>query len=299
MRFAKTTRSTYPNTTRGFNLSTTTSPAHSLEYFLQEISRDRRGYDLWRYALVETDNSLPQTGLDVMLAAWASLLELIEIENGRLRNIVMPDERLLEVLRKDCPDRVRDLIRKSDHPLNGISDIARRSSIGIMEPRELNEEVVQWLSEASKDRDVDYLLSRARGHTISGIGIEWRAEANRFSAKPWTMPPIESINKPGGLRSICCQLGSNALRVALLMALYRSETLSVAERMLDRERIIHSRPKWQCTLRAKLESETLLEVWETYPGDDKLLHIKAHERLIYHVHKRDWESVDSIGWRWE
>ena len=233
-----------------------------------------------------------------MLAVWASLVEVIEFRNDRPRPIVMPDERWVEELLKDCPAVVRERVKQYDHPLSAVSEIARSDLVGTIQPEELGEEVNQWLLKASRDRDLNHLIDRARGQTWRGIGVRWCRASRRFMDKPWDLPLVERTHKPQYLRSIQCPV--DAMRIALLKALHRSGSISVKERFLDegraRDRIRRScDPKWQCTLQAAVKGNICLEVWETFLDRDRL-HVRTTEGFREYTHQEDWEGVVAMGW---
>lgn len=275
--------------------------ASSLEEYLAEASRGSRGYGLWRYVLVEDSDDLPRASFDAMLAVWSSLLEVIECRSGRPTPVVMPDRRLSEAVLKNCPDAFREQIEQHDHPLNALADVVWKNYRNILKTGGSEEDIRGWLSKASSDdRDLSYLVMRARGQTSSGIGIIWNETSDRFETIPWNLPLIERKERPKALRTIECEV--HAMRIALLMALHASG-FSVMERLLDLgradDRVRRSRdPRWQCTLKAEKHSgdSALIEVWENAADLGRRLHVKTSEGFEGHVDPNEWPRVELMGW---
>lgn len=84
-------------------------PIVSLPEFLQSISRtDGKGYERWRYALIETDVKLPTNSSEAMFAIWTSSVQLIGARLG-LGHMTLPDQALagwLQRLLLRVPDTI-------------------------------------------------------------------------------------------------------------------------------------------------------------------------------------------------
>lgn len=236
-----------------------------------------------------------------MLAVWDSLLEVIECRNGRPRPVVMPDVRLSEAVLKACPAAFREQMEQYDHPLNALADRTWKDYRNQLKTGGIEEDIRSWLSTASSnDRDLSYFVMRARGQTLSGIGVRWNTANDRFDTIPWNLPLIERVDKPKELRTIECEVV--AMRIALLKAIHPSG-LTVMERLLDidraDDRVRRSRsPKWQCTLRAEKHAgdSASIEVWENGADLGRLLHVKTSDRFEEHVDPKEWRRVKLMGW---
>ena len=266
--------------------------------FLDEVSRGENGYGLWRYLLVEDDPSGPPLNSpDAMMAIWRGLVEIIEHRQERQRPVVMPDEDLWDMLKSDNPS-LRNRMEQGDHRLNVCARMIWEEYRGIPQSEGVTTALRKWINDLNgrRDRNLVYLLQRARGLTGGGVGIRWDRARKRFEDVPWTLEVIEDDQKPDNSRSMDTDTRAG-LRHAILRALYRSR-FSVLERMLGERRGREemrrgSDPKWQCTLHATKfvahrECATL-EVWENIgnPG----LHAVMSKNFETSVDHRDWKIV--------
>ena len=274
----------------------------TLRGFLEEISRGERGYGLWRYVLVEdSPRGLPRNSPDAMLAIWSALVRIIEHRQGRGRPVVMPDEDLWDMLKSYDP-LLRNRMEQADHPLNACAQMIWENYRGIAQSQETEKALSEWIGRVRerRDRNLEHLMQRARGTTDGGSGVLWNRTRNRFEDIPWTLPMIESDEKPSESRSIDTDT-KDGLRHAILLALHRSD-FSVAERMLDQHRARSSvrrgrKPKWQCTLHAEKSSgsgETVvLRIWESIL--DHSMHISTRGDYEGSIEPRCWEVVKLLS----
>ena len=75
-----------------------------LPAFLAAISSiDGRGYENWRYALIEPDNDIPTNSPDGMLAVWRASIHLIKHRGSGWRGLPMPSSEIWHELRCTNP----------------------------------------------------------------------------------------------------------------------------------------------------------------------------------------------------
>ena len=245
----------------------------TLRSFLCKVSDQGKGYERWRYALVNATapNDLPRNSADAMLAIWSASVYLIQ-HRQNATGFMMPDAELWEMLDEHTSDPVlRGRMEQGDHPLNACAQLLWEEYREIANPKELLSSLREWVCRIDPQRDsgLSYFADRARGLTSRGSGIRWNEATGRFEDVPWTLELIEVDEKPEDTREIHAPHGQTA-RQGVLRLIYR-HGFEVRERAHDRHKAEedHRRcgtSKWQCTVLAKKArtsgNKLMLRVWE-------------------------------------
>ena len=240
----------------------------TLRSFLLEVSQDGRGYQRWRYALVEESQNLPRNSADAMMAIWQASVYLIQHrqnENG----VMMPDDELCDALTSYDPI-LRNRMEQGDHPLNACAQLLWEEYREIADSPELSAPLRKWAGDIEQQRNSSLFCfaARARGLTSSGSGIRWNEAAGRFEDVPWTLPLVQADERPPTAREIEVSDRHKA-RQYVLKFVYR-HGFSVRERGHDWQRAEDEyrrcgAAKWQCTMVAEKRTTSAkveLQVWE-------------------------------------
>ena len=183
-------------------------PIDSLPEFLRSISRtDGRGYERWRYSLIETDSELPTNSIEAMLAIWTSCVQLIGQRLG-IEQVILPERGLMRQLGMLLPrvSTERDTIDPVwkdcyEEPINHAAQLLWEERRGILTRPSWILAWVEAVKEESKDsKELRHFINRATGNTTSGLGILWNYERKRFEAIPWNLVAVAEEKIPAGAR---------------------------------------------------------------------------------------------------
>ncbi|MDE0219289.1 MAG: hypothetical protein OXJ90_08465 [Spirochaetaceae bacterium] len=239
-----------------------------LSSFMTGISSmDGRGYENWRYALVEPENDIPTNSPEGMLAVWRASIHLIMHRGGRWRGLPMPSSEIWHELRCTNPVLCKHL--PDDDLLNRAAQLLWEEYRGIPEREasdEFTEALADWKSKLVKIPLLSYFIRRSCG-LASGLSVRWDEESNVFEDVPWATRPLSAKNLPDGAREITGHRDS--VRGYVIRSLYRRR-LSINERTYDWRRaqrdIQRSRETdWQRTAEAVstgTEHDLVVRVWE-------------------------------------
>ena len=185
-------------------------PIDTLPGFLQSISRtDGKGYERWRYSLIETGNDLPTNSAEAMLAIWTSSVQLIGKRLG-IEHVILPEHAVMRQLGKLLPrvstekDAIGPVWKECyAEPINYAARLLWEAHRGIDMELSWMQSWVDAIKEESKDsKDLGYFIDRATGSTSTGLGIEWDSQSNCFSAIPWNMEAVVRNETPIGAREL-------------------------------------------------------------------------------------------------
>lgn len=278
----------------------------TLQDFLKEVSGARgKGYEKWRYALIEL-GPIPRSNVDCMLAIWYASVQLIEKRLYPSRAIWMPDRELLrtfEDVMQDAwdevyvrrqsaemsvPDDAKELDKWSesyDHPINAYAELLWNYHRGLISRYvagsdwlvELFSEWSERITRPSQDGTQTGLLcfaGRAKGNTRTGLGICWNVEKNRFESIPWNLDEILAESVPDTAKKI--ERVTDETRDKILRKMHREgfdvrECRSYGGELEDK--------KWSCTMVAeKMQAsgeKFVLEVWQKVWGADIYVDLKG------------------------
>ena len=213
----------------------------TVDEFLGVVSAgDGRGYERWRYTLIE-NKPLPRNSPEALMAVWEVCVQIAKKRAWNTQRLRMPDEALawelcdeLETLelnvsidRQNAGETFQDIagetkgwLWRNGHPLNAFADvlwnISRYDEHG-------QADVSEWLSDALTRWAIKILNSpaiasptplrafvqRAQGRTPDGQSLRWNRKAKRFEDVPWSLetrhhtalpPDAVVIGDPTGMR---------------------------------------------------------------------------------------------------
>lgn len=274
--------------------------------FLKEASgAGGRGYEQWRYALIEP-GPIPRGNVDCMLAIWYASVQLIENTLYPSRSIWMPDRELLQTFESvlqdawdevyirrqnaemDVPDDVEELNRwreSYDHPINAYASLFWNHHRGMISEYAggsdwLVELFCEWAERITRPTQNGIqtgllrFAGRAKGNTRTGIGVRWDVEKNRFENVSWNLDQILAESVPGTAKKV--QWGIDETRDKILSKMHREgfdvrECRSYGGEQEDKE--------WSCTMVAEKiqasEEKLILEVWERAWSSDIYVNLKG------------------------
>ena len=188
-----------------------------LDDFLNEISReDGRGYERWRYTLIEDEVQMPRNSPEALVAIWEVCTDIAiasVYENQRVR---MLEKRLTQslfgLLQKwenevsinqqdaglpfqDLRREAREQVFKGRHPLNVYAEILwhfnKHRSHGLANVSDqLSEVFSKWAANLIEIRNgsgmtsLRWFVERAQGRTTGNQSIRWNSETRRFEDIP-------------------------------------------------------------------------------------------------------------------
>ena len=185
-------------------------PIDSLPDLLQSISRtDGKGYERWRYSLIETDSEIPTNSAEAMLAVWTSSVQLIGQRLG-IEHVTRPEQALMRQLSKLLPrmstekDAIDPVWKECyEGPINHAARLLWEEHRGIEAELSWMESWVEAIKVESNDsKALRYFIDVATGNTASGLGIIWDSDGKRFAAIPWNMESVAKNATPAGAREL-------------------------------------------------------------------------------------------------
>ena len=205
----------------------------TVDDFLSEVSGvDGRGYELWRYSLIEDDERLPRNSAEAMLAIWGICVEIARSRLSGSQGVRMLDEELSRILSdklcfsfkeqfieiqrnsQSVDQRLLDLGReaydgifKGKHPLDVFAEILQHfgtnKSHGLSGlPDYVSKAVYVWIESISNFSEkpgissLRIFIERAQGRTPTGESIRWNTDSRRFENVPWSLGLIMEKSLP-------------------------------------------------------------------------------------------------------
>lgn len=206
----------------------------TVDGFLSEVSRgDGKGYERWRYTLIEEEKLLPQNSAEAMLAIWGICVQIAESRINGIQCVRMLDETLrielsdelfekfqetdieIQINSQNVDQQLLDLGREaytriflqSYDPLNVFAEILQHfgnyKSHGISGlPDYVSKAVYIWIESISNFNENSGLSSRrlfierALGNTWAGEGIRWNSESKRFDNVSWSLELLKDNTLP-------------------------------------------------------------------------------------------------------
>ena len=201
----------------------------SLDGFLKEVSsQDGRGYDRWRYTLIEFEEPLPRNSIEALIAIWGVCVEIAEKSVSDQRRIRMLDTKLTQTLweglqiqmdkvsigRQAAGEPFKNLkveaierLFQGRHALNVFAEIlwysGQYKSHGLTNVSDqLSEAICQWIDNVlncksqSGMTSLRWFIERAQGRTPEGKSIRWNREAKRFEDVPWSLEYLSQDELP-------------------------------------------------------------------------------------------------------
>ena len=204
----------------------------TVDDFLSEVSGvDGRGYELWRYTLIEEDERLPRNSAEGMLAIWGICVEIARSRLYGSQGVRMLDDKLSSILSdklfcsftdqfveiqysRSVDQRLLDLGREAydgifegKHPLNAFAEILQHfganKSHGLSGfPEFVSKAVHIWIERISNFNEkpgitsLRIFIERAQGKTPAGESIRWNCDSRRFEIVPWSLDLITDNTLP-------------------------------------------------------------------------------------------------------
>ena len=201
----------------------------NLDHFLVEVSRhDGKGYERWRYTLIEDKKQLPRNSTEALVAIWGVCNEIAGGSLSEKRSVRMLDENLrwklcqrlkneaskVSIKRQDAGQQfqnlaleVNDRLFQGKHALNVFTEILwhfdRYRSHGLTNVSDqLSEAISRWVNDVSCYRSrsgmtsLRWFVERAQGRTREGESIRWNPETKRFEDVPWALEHLSQDKLP-------------------------------------------------------------------------------------------------------
>ena len=195
----------------------------TVEEFLESISPEGgRGYELWRYALIEKTLP-PKNSPEVLIALWGACIQIAIWNLYKNERLQMPEEALeseirrrfkctLKLVLERCGklDQLVDITNegerwfcKHDHPLNACAKVLQslkeygehgETNVSTL----LSETLTEWATNITNDPSKIRLTSfgvfirHAAGLTTCGQSIRWNSISNRFENTGWSLKNPET-----------------------------------------------------------------------------------------------------------
>ncbi len=183
-----------------------------LDDFLSEVSGPRgRGYERWRYTLIEDEEQLPRNSTDAMIAIWGVCVEIALSRLYEFPRVEMLEQKLVRELYEGFLESVAEIERsvytehsspdleqeanvqlfRDEHNLNVFAEILQHfgsfNSHGVPNiSDELSMVVDCWLKNFANISATDgmsslrWFIDRASGRKRNSESIRWDSESNRF-----------------------------------------------------------------------------------------------------------------------
>ena len=204
--------------------------------FLNQVSEDGKGYEKWRYTLIE-DRPLPKNSPEALVSIWGVSVQIAMNRACENRRIRFSDEMLswrfrvsldsavqqVALERQNAGEPFRDIagekkawLWKREHPLNAFADVlwnfSRYGEHGQVEVSDwLSDALKRWLDNLHKNPAIARPTSlrafviRAQGLTPEGQGIRWDHNAKRFKPVQWSLENLQQEALPSNAISIINQ----------------------------------------------------------------------------------------------
>ena len=195
-------------------------PKENIGSFIEHVSgSDGKGYQLWRYSLIQYYNQPPVNSVEAMIAIWGTCIEICEYRiyqnfeprfpaqkfqfklkqsfNVAYKSVSISDqnqgkpfpnivlERNLLYQRFGCPLNlfVKVLWNYDRFETHGLDDVSEKLS------EVINEFAKSVLENREKYKDSSFklFLDRLTGRTIIGESIWWNSQSGKFENVPWSL----------------------------------------------------------------------------------------------------------------
>ena len=182
-------------------------PIEDIGSFLAHVSgNDGKGYQLWRYSLIQYYNQPPVNSVEAMIAIWGTSIKICEHrinQNYELRLLAQEIQFILENHFPHPYSNISDfhqkdinlLYQRFGSPLNLFAKILRNFDrlethglTGVSE--ELSEAIDEWVKfvledhELNKDISLKLFLDRSTGKTNTGDSFGWDSKLGKFENVP-------------------------------------------------------------------------------------------------------------------
>lgn len=200
-----------------------------LDDFLNMISgKDGKGYERWRYTLIEDEVELPRNSAEAMITTWGACIELARSRVFDIPRISFPDVKLRSILRDRMENLALDVCLKRQaageqfqnltlqllerlfrdkNVLNVFAEIL--CNFDEFQSRnfpdmsdQMSEVMSRWqdsvLSESSKTgmTSLRNFVERAQGRRPEGESIRWNMDSKRFEVVPWKLESLSQSKFP-------------------------------------------------------------------------------------------------------
>ena len=202
----------------------------NLDDFLKKVSgNDGKGYERWRYSLIEVERELPHNSTEALITIWGICVEITRSRIHENQNVRMLDEKLtlkfyqwltariteVSIEQQDKGQRFQNLISEAHdrvfqdrHPLNVFAEILwhfeQYKSHGLTNVSDqLSATISRWCV-ADVDRYTSqsgmtslwWFIKRAKGRTPNGESIQWNLDTRRFEDVPWSLKHLSQDDLP-------------------------------------------------------------------------------------------------------
>ena len=276
----------------------------TLEDFLKEVSgKAGKGYEQWRYALIEPGR-IPPNSVDCMMAIWEASVQLITKRQHPKQEILMPEQQLLRKFedairhvwrntillrqvghKEDTNDALDKWCEDYGHPINAFAQLIWNDYRGIttenlVDLNWLAKLLSLWLDRIKDLRNnnnqtsLSYFIERARGNTRDGLGIRWDEGKKQFESIPWNMEEIALEIIPSTAQKM--EGEKTLMRDRILQRVYNGG-FDVKENQFRGK---HTRDEiWMCTLLAEKEQisgeKLVVKVWEQKWDSDSYVEVQG------------------------
>lgn len=266
--------------------------------FLNIISSpDGKGYEYWRYTLIQEDNPLPTNSSEFMMAIWSILVQIViqKWNCAKHLSVQMPDEILrkqllltlqnvvnngiiklqerCELYQENVLQEIENWLQKKTHPLNAFSDVlwhyGKYRSHGVKGASDWFSEVLTtWAADvikcptASVPTLLRFFVARAQGGTPDGASIRWNPEIKRFETMPWSLEKCVRDKPPPQ----AIVIDENYVSLQDLWICAKESGYQVLENRAFKA--YQTQSSWFCALRVQTEVsgevEPLLSIWQQW-----------------------------------
>ena len=301
----------------------------TVDEFLRMVSEPRgRGYERWRYSLIEDkDKEIPKNSPEGLVATWGVCVEIARERAWGKPEVQMPDAELATTLgmefqkvmldvsveRQSAGEPFQDIERegrdwawrRKGHPLNAFADVlwhfSRYEEHG-------QTEISQWLSDAltrwakavltnpaiAGRTMMRTFMERVRGDTRDGQSVRWDRAVNRFEAIPWSLEARHQDTLPQSAVEFGDPTG---MRLRALWAAAKRSRYRVLE-----NRAFEAPPNeepWFCTLEVRDkdggDERSVVSLWQKEFNTTRKFYMVEHEpREQMDGYMREWIEVVAL-----
>ena len=284
-----------------------------------------RGYDRWRYSLIEDrDIEIPKNSPEGLVATWGVCVEIARERAWGKPEVQMPDAELATTLGMEFQKAIDDVTidrqragepfqdighearnwawNKKGHLLNAFADVlwhlSRYEEHGQRDTSGwLSEALTRWAKAVLTNPAIAgrtmirTFVERTRGDMLDGQSVRWNRAANRFEAVAWSLEGRQQEALPPH----AIVVGNPTDRGSRLRTLWQAAKRSgygVVE-----NRSFNGAPandeSWFCTLEVRADeagdAKPILAMWQKRIASDDLYHM---------VVQRPREEIDEHVLRW-
>ena len=286
-------------------------PMEDIDSFLENVSgSDGRGYQLWRYSLIEYYNQPPVNSVEAMIAVWGTCIEICEYRIYQNFEPRLPAQKIQFILnrsfngayRKVCifdqnqgkpfPDirlEINFLYQRFDCRLNLFAKILwnydRFETHGLADVSKKLSEVINEFAksilenrEKYKDSSLKLFLDRSIGRTIIGESIKWNSQSGKFENVPWSLDYRSVESEP-----------KNAIKVRIyteneikwLRTIFYKNDFIIKENLSFNNEDISEKDHYCCIMQVSEKGikEPVFSLWQQKIYADRIFYFKEENMI--------------------